>query len=386
MKIAIVWNFPSRLLDCSFRFEQYLAGFRALGHEPVIVCTEASAEGGGFDAPIVTVPTAETFQDVAFWKDVNAETALITTWLRMPDVLRAIRESGTRVVAISDSDGQAGMLAFPRAGFERLMVYRDGPLDTLRRLKFFAARQLLDRRRGTDEDRMALESARQSDVLTICHQVGIECFQRFLARYGAEDLMERVRRVPFTIGDSFLACAVPETKEDRVVTIGRWADPQKNTPLLARTIRHFLDQRPQTEVVVYGAGGERWLKPLEERYPSFTYAGVQHQEVVARALASSRSFLGTARWESGPMVVTEALALGATIVGVPIPSYQSYAGATAGGGPYGRIAVRRSPRALADALVDEMAAWDHQERSSQEISEHWKREMQPEVLCRRLLA
>jgi hypothetical protein len=288
MKVAIVWNYPSRLLDCSFRFEQYLAGLRTLGHEPVVVCTESSAEGGGFDAPVVTAASPAAFEDADFWRRVGAEAAIVVTWLRMPEVLRAIRDAGTRVVAISDSDGLMGMIAFPRAGFERLMVYRDGVADTLKRLKYFAARQLLDRRRGTAEDRTAIESVRASDVVTICHQVGIERFRRFLARYGAEDLAGRLRRVPFTIGASFLACPLPDAKDDRVVTVGRWDDPQKNTPLLARAVDGFLEQRPQTEVVVFGAGGERWLKPLEKRHASFSYRGVQHQEIVAR----------TARWSS----------------------------------------------------------------------------------------
>jgi glycosyltransferase involved in cell wall biosynthesis len=382
MKIAIVWNYPSRLLDCSFRFEQYVAGLRTLGHEPMMVTTRASAEGGGFDVPINTVDDAKDFCDALFWRQLGAEVALITTWLGMPEVLAAIRAAGVRVVAISDSDGQMGLIAHPKAGLERLLAYRDGALDTARRLKYFLDRQRLDRVSGTEEDRVALASIRNSDAVSICHSEGVRHLRSFLAFYGAEELIERVRIVPFTIGASYLVCPVPETKDDRVVAVGRWDDPQKNAPLLTAAVARFARRRPQTEVVLLGGGGEPWFEPLARRYPSVSYPGTCQQEELARLLASSRVFLGTSRWESGPMAVTEALVLGATIVGNPIPSYISYTE----NGQFGTVASRSTPRAVANALEREMEIWDRGEREGRRIAETWRQRMAPEELCRRLLS
>lgn len=363
MKIAIVWNHPSRLLDCSFRFEQYVAGCRALGHEPVIVTTRASAADGGFDAPITTVEDAGGFSDPDFWRRLGADVALVVTWLRMPEVLRSIRAAGTRVAAISDSDGQMSLIVHPRIGLERLLAYRSGGIDTARRFKYWLTSQLRGRLRGSDEDRTVLESVRCSDVVTFCYRGAVELFRRLLAHYGEEGLLERVRIVPFTIGASYLVCPVPETKDERLVAMGRWTDPQKNAPLLAATLARFLERRPKAEVVVLGGGGEPFFRHLGERYPTFHYRGEARQEEVARHLASSRILLGTSRWESGPMAATEALALGATVVGNPIPSYTSYTDE----GRFGRVSRRTSPRSLARALEDEMAAWDRGERDGRAI-------------------
>lgn len=381
MKIAIVWNHPSRLLDCSSRFEQYVAGCRALGHEPVIVTTRASAADGGFEAPIATVEDAGGFADPDFWHRLGAAAAIVVTWLRMPEVLRSIRAAGTRVVAISDSDGQMSLIVHPRIGLERLLAYRAGWFDTARRCKYYLTSQLRGRLHGSDEDRTVLQSVRQSDVVTFCYHGAVELFRRLLAYYGEEDLLERVRTVPFTIGASYLACPVPETKDERVVAMGRWADPQKNAPLLAAALAHFLDRRPSAEVVVLGSGGEPFFQQLGERHPTFHYRGEAHQEEVARHLASSRILLGTSRWESGPMAVTEALALGATVVGNPIPSYVSYTD----GGRFGRVSRRTSPRSLARALEEEMTAWDRGQRDGRAIAAHWRSRLSPEALCRQLL-
>ena len=73
MKVALSWIWPSRLAECSFRFERYLEGFRALGHEPVLVCARSSwsesfeawgrhlaADRGGLREP-------------GFWREVGAD-------------------------------------------------------------------------------------------------------------------------------------------------------------------------------------------------------------------------------------------------------------------------------------------------------------------------
>jgi len=261
------------------------------------------------------------------------------------------------------------------------MAYRDGGLDTARRAKFFLTCQLRHRR-GTEEDLTALESIRNCDVVSICHGEGARHLRRFLAYYGEEALGERLVVVPFTIGASYLVCPVPETKDDRVVAVGRWDDPQKNAPLLAAALARFARRRPQTEVVLFGAGGGPFFRELAERFKNVRYAGTCRQEELARTLARSRVFLGTSRWESGPMAVTEALALGATIVGNPIPSYRSYTE----DGRFGTVAPRSTPRSVARALERELQIWDQGGRDGRWIAAHWRPRLMPEELCRRLLA
>ena len=377
MRIAIVWNHESRLLDGSFRFEQYLAGFRALGHEPFLVCTRSSA--AGVEGPGRLADDADELRASGFWREVAADVAVIVTWHRMSRVLEAMAEAGTRVVALADSDGRVGFRLFPRFTLERILAYGDGGLDRARRLKYWLGRWLSDLRGRSEEDEEALRSTRASDVLALGHAEGIRHFRRFLAHHGEGALGSRLVEVPLAIGASFLACPIPATKDDLVVAVGRWHDPQKNAPLLARALELFLADRPRTSVEIFGAGGEDVFAPLAGKVD---YRGVARQEVVAETLSRARSIVFSSRWEGSPHAATEALALGATLVGTPIPSLESWTA----DGRFGRVAGRARPRDLARALVLEHRAWDAGERHGPAIAGHWRPRLSPEGVCGRLLA
>ncbi len=380
MKIALVWNHRSRLLDCSFRFEQYLDGFRALGHDPVVVCDRDSAEG--FHGPLEVVPSADRFAQPDFWRRIAADVAVIVTWHRMATELATIRDAGTRVIAIADTDGRLSLRTYPAAALERLVVYQDTVSGRLRCLKYWLE-QLL---KGAEsaEDLEALASTRASDALIFGHERGREYFTRFLARYREQALAERIAIVPFTIGASFLSCSVPGTKSDRMVAIGRWDDPQKHAALLASALDRFFaaseQKNARTGVTIFGQGSEGFA-PLARRHPSVQLAGVQSQEVVARALADARSIVFSSRWEGSPHAALEALALGATLIGPPIPSLESWSDS----GRYGTVSASRRPASLARALEHEMTAWNTGQRNPREIARHWRSQLAPAAVCGRIL-
>ncbi len=379
MKIALVWNHRSRLLDCSFRFEQYLDGFRTLGHDPVVVCDQASA--AGFDGPLEIAEPTATLGETDFWRRVAAGAAVIVTWHRMAGVLEAMSNAGTRVIAIADTDGRLSPRTYPWAALERLIVYQDSLAGRLRCLKYWLGRRLKAAVQGSREDLAALASTRASDAVIFGHDRGRQHFERFLDGYGEQELGRRVGVVPFAIGASFLSCPVPEVKKDRIVAIGRWDDAQKHAGRLRSALAGFLASRTTTEVVIFGRDGEARFGSLARRHPAVRVAGVQTQEIVARALASARSIVFSSRWEGSPHAALEALALGATLIGPPLPSLVSWSGQ----GCYGSLARSRRPTSLARALRREMAAWDEGRRDPRRSSEHWRTRLAPEVVCQRML-
>ena len=379
LKIALVWNHQSRLLDCSFRFEQYLDGFRSLRHDPLVVCERNSA--AGWSGPLEIVETAAELAEPGFWRRLGADVVVIVTWHRMAAVLAAIGAAGTRVIAIADTDGRLSPRVFPGAALERLMVYQDSLTGRLKCLKYWLGRYLAGTFGDSREDRQALASTRRSDALVFGHEQARRNFDRFLSRYRERPLGERVTVVPFAIGASFLNCRVPEARPDRLVAIGRWDDPQKDAGLLAAAIARLLDSNAHTEVVVLGRGGEGWFGPLARRYPRLRYAGVQPQDAVARSLAEARAIVFSSRWEGSPHAALEALALGATVVGPPIPSVVSWTE----DGRFGTVSRSRRPASLARAMSAELSAWEEGRRDPKGISRHWRSRLAPAVVCRRML-
>ena len=380
MKIAIVWNYPSRLAHCSFRFRQYLNGFTALGHEPVVVCARDATEG--FDGATWTVPSLDALRDPERWRTLGADVAVIVTWHRMSDVLSAIAAAGTRVVALADTDGRIGRKFYWRFNIERQIHYQRGWMVKTRFLADWCRQQLrqcLTRRFYEDEE--AVSSTTHSHVVAFGHAAGRTNFTRFLESVGAADLASRLVVVPFTLGESYFTQAVPEHKQDRIIAVGRWDDPQKNTALLAATVERFLHRRPHTKVDVVGVGGESVFHPLTKRFDSFTYLGPRYMPQVAQRMANTRTILSASRWEGCPHAALEMLAMGGTLVGTPIPSLTSWVDS----GTFGRVAERPSADLLSDALLREMANWDEGSRDPLEISRHWRARLHPVEVCGRLL-
>jgi glycosyltransferase involved in cell wall biosynthesis len=228
---------------------------------------------------------------------------------------------------------------------------------------------------------VALLSTRRSNVVVMGHEGGRRNLIRFLRASGAAELAERVVVVPFTIGASFLECQVPARKQDRIVAIGRWNDPQKHARLLARSLEAVLQRRPQTEVEIMGGGGEEYFAALAARWDRLRYSGARRQVEVADSLAASRSIVFSSRWEGCPHAAIEALSLGATVVGTPLPSLASWAQ----DGRFGRVAAHHTPGSLSGAIEHELSAWDRGERDADAISRHWRDLVRPERVCRELL-
>lgn len=372
-----MWNDPTPLSRCSFRFESYVDGLQRLGHDPVVVCARAADDG--FPVPTWTVERQEDLDRPATWHAAGADAAFVVTWLRMSKTLEALREAGVRTVAITDSDGQVGSSAQPRALLRYALAMNPTARAKARVLAAVLREIILHRVRLSNHDREHLASTRASDVVVFGHRRGAECFAHFLRHHGHADLRHRIAIVPPAVHEIYTRVPVGEHRSPRLVAVGRWDSVQKNAPLLAAALALALRQRP-LEVDLFGVGGTGDFGPLQQRFSGVSIHGAQNPDVVARSMSSSRSIVFASRWEGAPHAAAEALASGATVVGTPIPCFQSCADEGAG-----TVARRSSPSALAAAILDEMQCWDRGERDAARISEEWRQRVSGEGVCRSLL-
>lgn len=379
MRVALVWNGEVSLDRISFRHENYLSGLAALGHEAFLVTARDLA--GRFDGPLEVVPSRRALENPATWRAIGADVALSVTWHRMSAMLSALATAGTRTIALADSDGQVGFAAHPRISWLRIAAYQTTALGRLKAARYFLRRLADSALRRDPEELEFVASTRASDRVILGSDPAVRCFARFLRQQQAPELASRLRAVPFAVPEAF--CERPVgAKSDRVVAIGRWSDPQKDSPLLAAALEHFFRTRPGTEVVVFGADAEPPMGALAKREPRLRLAGIQEPHTIAEAIAASRVLLLTSRWETGPHVATEALALGATLVSVPMPNLDGMIER----GRFGTAAGRRRPEVLAAALAAELALWDRGVRRPQEIAATWRSRLSPRAVCAAMLA
>ena len=387
MRIAVVWNHGTPLSQCSFRFEEYIRGLEELGHEAFVVCPQSSDDG--FPVPTFCPPLGEGLTNREFWLDLKVQAAIVPSFHQMSHLLELLVGIGVRTIAMGDSDGQMGLRAFPLATMRRTV--HAGASDRRHRRRQFgklALRYLRSFRRRDPQDAEFLRSARFSDVLILGNAESRDHFRRFLRKAGAGDMAERVHVAPLAINRVF--CEFPDLERERrgLVAIGRWDDPQKNAPLLARALTRYLGAAggagdgEEVPVQIFGAGGEEHFRDLCGRFPNVVYRGPQHPPVLAEALAGSRSILFSSRWEGSPHAGCEALAMGATIVGTPIPSLRSWSE----DGAYGRVASAHRAGPLARAIADEQAAWRHGERDPASIAAVWRQRSSGRGVCEAMLA
>ncbi len=354
MKIALVWNGSVALDRISFRHENYQAGWEALGHDAVLVTARELV--GSFAGRTHLVAAREELERVETWRELAADVAVGVTWHRMSGMLAAIRAAGTQVVAIADSDGQVGFAAHPRISWLRIGAYQTTLSGRLRALRYFCRRFAASAARRDPEELEFVASTRASDRVVLGSAPAIACFSAFPApaagrRPRGASARGAVRRAgvvlhPAAGGDRDQGRPGRRHRPLERSAEGRAAPRRGPRPLLLP---------PQkTEVVLFGADPERAFGELARREPRLRLAGIQEPHVVAQTLAQSRAALFSSRWETGPHVATEALALGATLVSVPMPNLEGMID----GGRFGTLAGRRSPQALAGALAAELAEWD----------------------------
>jgi hypothetical protein len=365
MRVAIVFNSPTRLADSSIRYERYVRGFAALGHETLLVCSEQSA--AGFDHPCVTVNISNALAREQFWDSLRADLVVIVTWLGMADVVRAAKTVTPTVIVLADSDGYVGARVHPYDLLARMWHMQSSWGNKLRSAGWWLRQYLW---RYKDVDRPALEQAEAADFVACCSPGARHNLRAFLTYHNRPELAQKVIVSPYPVEDSFVDQPLAEARKRQIVAIGRWDDAQKDAPLLRAGIEAYIRRGGRYQVVLAGSGGEQEFGPLCLRHPGqVRYLGVVAPAAVAEALAESRILVSASRWESGPIVANEALALGCSLAGpARIPGFAWYCEDSR----FGTLFARRSPGSLACALLRETEAWDAGSRDPARAAAVWR--------------
>lgn len=372
-RVALVWVPAEPLRAITVRYERYARGFRRLGGEPITVCLPAAADG--YAEPVVVAPNESALRDPEFFRSLGCEVGVVVTWLGLPDVVRAMKQAIPWVVSVADSDGRIGARAHPSATLAHGFHSQRTPGMKARAVKFWLQQWLFG---GGKLDTDVLESAAAADMVTVTSPLAETHLRRYFGHHRRPELATKVAVAPYPVDDDFLSAPVPGAgeRENRVVAIGRWDDPQKDAGLLADGIAWAAARSPATEFVIVGRNGEA----VTHRCQRVRDAGVQPPEVIAELMRTSRVLLVSSRWESGPIVAFEAVCSGATVVGptwVPACQWLAPDG--------GRCFTRRSASAVGEAIVAELRAWESGRRDPAAIAVRWRPWFDPTEVCRRML-
>jgi glycosyltransferase involved in cell wall biosynthesis len=375
LRAAIV--IPTEWQAASFTTDPRIlaGGFEAIGHQAKIVCLSGSAYPP--EAPAVAL-SRTAMEDAEWWREQRFDLALVFTWLHSHQgVVEGIAKSGTFVISKGDTHGLYGARAHPRKTLVAAIQSTDDPLTAARNAWYWCKRIFLSREH-VSHARPFVANLREADVTVVETDVARTNLCRFLDSIGASDLIAKLHVVPNPSALPFVMARVPERKERLIYAAGRWESPPKNVELLIRVLEQYLSRDQSARAVIAGSGTERFRHVRTSR---IQHVGQVERETLAEIAAQARVCLVTSRWESFHIAAHEALTVGATVVGTPIPVVQSMTS----GGRYGTMARSHRVPSVHSALVREMHAWDIDRRDSLAIASDWRSRLAPASVASQLL-
>lgn len=334
-------------------------GLRDLGVESQCVRLH-TVDGAEFSGVIQT--SRENMCSAEWWRKHELDAVVLNSWgnPEHTPIVRAIKNAGAKILVRLDTNGLnspwINPLAYGRCNFSAFRdqgcsAFRAG-LATVAKLPLYAIPHVYD-----------LKSLAQFELVDF---VGVESeesysrMSRLFKFYRRSDLQKKLQIVRHPAAPDVLKLAagqLPE-KQKSIVAVGRWQAHQKNAPLLASALVSAFGQNREYEAELIGSGAEYLdlllagvAAPIRSRI--HVRGSIPHSEIADRFMKSRICFL-TSRYESGPLVASEALCCGCTFFAqdngmVPLNAIRAM---DAGGGVSGG-AMR-----LANGLLAEMNRWD----------------------------
>lgn len=361
-------------------------GFEAIGVTSNVVTLKPEKPG---DLPQLMRASWEQFHDVTWWKSQNLDGLVLYTWgkTKFRGVVKAAMAAGIKVAQVTDTQGIfspisdfSGHLRAEQAHYWHEPAIRR-IFRTLCKLPLSCTIRMVGR------DRERAQAIAGSDFFFAPTPRAALRFQSLVRRLVGKEHVSKVRFVPIPVNFHFTYDS-SISKCDEVIAVGRWDSLQKRAPLLMSCVSHALERRATITYRIFGKITpelEKWQQSLpQNQRDQVILEGMVANSELAQAYQRARIMLVSAAFEGCHNSSAEALCCGASVVACRSPflgALEWHASKSSG-----RLARRATGPGLAEALLDELAAWDRGERDPEAISRAWTTEMLPDRVAEKIVA
>ena len=377
MRIALVWNAPGiAVTQSTAPYFEYQSGLMAAGCDVQALFYKGT--GKAYQFPVHEFESEKAISKPEYWSAAGFDGALMFTWHRMKNVFLAMRSVGMRAIAIGDSDGLVSLRAHPWDTLRYKISEQKNYRHKIGAAKLWLSNWLF---RGLAHDIELIAATEAAHIFGLPNVGGVEQFRRFLVNRGARVAANKLAAIPYPVAEAFCTEPIKTPKANRVIAVGRWDSYQKNAPLLAATLERLTRYGCNTEFLIVGNGAEAAFSSVAKLNPNIHLLGIQPKEQIVKLMSDSRFVIIPSRWESGPIVANEMLALGGSIVGTPIPTLIGLVEESR----FGRVSIKHIADSLANAVVAELEAWDQGRRNPLAIAEKWRQKVSPNSVAKRII-
>lgn len=360
-------------------------GIQSLGVDSGAVTLGSAMPG---ELPSIIHGTWEQMEDPEWWAALRLDGLAFITWgnWRFHRMVGAAMKAGIRVAQMTDTQGIQSPVSDWRAHLQAESAHYWHEPRWKQITRTLAKLPVTLTARVAFRDLRDARTIAASDYFLAPTPTAAERYQNLTRRLQGPDAARRVRFVPFPVNFHFRYS--PEIqKQEEVVAVGRWDSLQKRTPLLIATISKALARRPSVRFRIFGQVCpelEQWHENLPANLRGqVTLEGLVPNSTLAEGYRRARVILVSAAYEGCHNASAEAICSGATIVGCRSPFLgvlEWHAGRNSG-----RLAEQATPGSLAQALLDELEAWDLGQRDPVAISSFWTRELHADRVAARIL-
>jgi len=362
-----------------------MRGLAALGVETgSITLGPARAD----DFPEMTRASHSELENPAWWASLRLDGLVFYTWgqPRYANMVRAARKAGILVAQVTDAQGIMSPLADWSAHVRAESAYCWQEPKWKRLLRGVCKILYSHTIRVFTRDLAVVRAICSSDRFFCVTPNAEKRFRKLVSRLGDSKAAERIHFVPLPVNFHFCYDrSIPKTND--VVAVGRWDSYQKRTPLLMECITKFLDSREDVRFRIFGTTTPElntWHArlPLAKRNCVILEGLVPNDQLVA-PFQSAKVILVSSAYESFHIASAEAICCGASVVACRSPFLDPIEWQASRNS--GRLADRATGESLAQALLDELTAWDRGDRDPIAISATWTHELHPDHVAARIL-
>ena len=358
---------------------------REMGHDAwLIALGDASTVTAG--RPVMAASLKELDRP-EWWKAQRPDAVVLGTGSapRHDGMRQAALAATPRVVERLDTDGARSARLFPKAYFIRFRVrIADGlpgyarwlapPLAAARTALIYLFPSLMDTRMVATMKRLPAVIA-ESPVATARIQQMFETFS------GAK---HRVAMISHPVNEKIMHYD-GTSKENQIISVGRWASSQKDFPMLRKVLQKFLERHPDWRAVVVGSGvplrDRAAGEGAEEWQRRMTYHEKLTHEKMVQEFNRSKIYLLVSRCEGFSVAASEALCCGCSVVSARILATSTYTAERQSGA----VAETRTAEDFLKTLDLELASWAAGERNPAAIASLWRERLGSQAVARATL-
>jgi len=337
-----------------------------------------------YKAPFQIIPISsfDKIGDVAKSFDVF----IVYSWLgwRFNGLIKEIKKLNKKIIIKSDSDGTLGGVFEPKSKPFYIKNVIKHPFSRTT-LVYFT--KIIAPNFQKSIYKKIIEQIEIVDAVVIESPDAANNLSFFLTKNGRPDLINKIHIIPNPVTPDLINSEI-ETKENIVISIGRWNDiGPKNPEGLVQTLNKFLSFKTNWKAVIIGPGEnviEMYMKKFKisnNIRQRINITGSLPHEKIKDYLLKSKIFFMPSRWESFGIAAAEALCCGCTVVGSPIESLRYLTNQ----GFSGNVSYSLDKDALFGTLVYESNKWENNEIDYIRTANYWRKKLNRQSIAKEFI-